>query len=153
MTISGIRFSTCDLPTIYFTCVRASRHRVKAGTFSPGRPGPVKRVTVGRAYFFAYDSKEKRTIATRTEALATESHLRSLIKALSWRVTALIITVAVVKVVTGDTGVAAAVGGADALVKIGLYYFHERIWNRIRLGRGRRIVGTPQPKGTLINPN
>ena len=73
-----------------------------------------------------------------------ESRSRSLIKAISWRVTALIVTVGVVLVVTGDTDLAAAVGVADALIKIALYYLHERVWNRVGIGRGGSQ--TPQTK-------
>ncbi len=69
----------------------------------------------------------------------SESRLRSLIKALSWRVTALIVTVLVVKLVTGDTEIAAMAGAADTAVKIGLYYLHERAWIRIKLGQGRHV--------------
>ena len=67
-----------------------------------------------------------------------ESHRRSLAKALSWRVTALIVTMAVAWVVTGDAKFAAAIGAADAAVKIGLYYLHERAWNRSNFGRKAR---------------
>lgn len=59
-------------------------------------------------------------------------------KALSWRVTALVVTVIVVKIATGDTEMAATVGAADALVKFVLYFFHERLWIRVKLGRGQR---------------
>ena len=78
------------------------------------------------------------------EERQSESRLRSLIKALSWRVLALIVTVTVVWVVTGNTDMAATVGGADALVKIGLYYLHERVWNRISFRQGARGVGTAE---------
>ena len=66
-----------------------------------------------------------------------ESRSRSLIKAVTWRVTALIVTVSVVLIVTKDTDIAVAVGVADALGKIALYYLHERLWNRLGIGRGR----------------
>ena len=64
-----------------------------------------------------------------------DSHTRSLIKALSWRVSAFIITVSVVLVLTGEAAFAAAIGIADAAIKIGIYYLHERVWNRTNFGR------------------
>ncbi len=73
-----------------------------------------------------------------------ESRSRSLIKAITWRITALIITVSVVLIATGDTDLAAAVGLADALVKITLYYLHERAWNRVSNGRGRPHIAQPE---------
>jgi uncharacterized membrane protein len=44
----------------------------------------------------------------------------------------------VVWVVTGEAKFAAAIGAADAAVKIGLYYLHERAWNRSNFGRKAR---------------
>ena len=84
------------------------------------------------------------------ETQPTESHSRSLVKAFSWRVISLIITVAVVQIITGDAGIAAVVGAADALVKIGLYYLHERVWNRINLGRGPNPAEVAQVKPIAI---
>ena len=69
---------------------------------------------------------------------SVDSHARSFVKALSWRITALIVTSIVVWVITGSMEFAAAVGAVDALLKIGLYYLHERIWNRSRFGRETR---------------
>ena len=63
-----------------------------------------------------------------------DSRGRSIAKALSWRVTALIITVSIVWVMTGEAVFAAGVGAADALFKIVLYYLHERAWNRSSFG-------------------
>ena len=70
-----------------------------------------------------------------TGAQGLESHYRSLIKAISWRVVALIITASIVWVVTGEIAFAAAVGGLDAAFKLGLYYLHERAWDRLSFGR------------------
>ena len=69
------------------------------------------------------------------DRLGSESHARSLMKALSWRVVALAITTGVVFVITGQATLAATVGVADALLKIGTYYLHERAWNHSNLGR------------------
>lgn len=71
----------------------------------------------------------------RRDHQRAESRSRSLVKALSWRVVALAATVSVVLVATGEVRFAAMVGAADALAKIGLYYLHERAWNRTDLGR------------------
>ena len=65
----------------------------------------------------------------------SESHGRSIAKALSWRFIALIVTFSIVWIVTGKVHFAATAGGADAVLKLGLYYFHERAWNRSPFGR------------------
>jgi uncharacterized membrane protein len=64
-----------------------------------------------------------------------ESHVRSLIKALSYRVSGFIVTGSVVWAITGEVAIAATVGAVDALLKIGLYYLHERVWDRFSFGR------------------
>ena len=67
-----------------------------------------------------------------------DSRVRSIVKALSWRITALIVTSIVVWVVTSSLEFAAVVAAADTVLKIFLYYFHERMWNRSGFGRKTR---------------
>lgn len=64
-----------------------------------------------------------------------DSHSRSIVKALSWRVLATAITVSVVLIITGKIRLAAEIGLLDTLIKLGVYYLHERIWNRVPYGR------------------
>ena len=64
-----------------------------------------------------------------------ENHKRSIIKTLTWRVLATVITTLVVYVFTREVVLAAGVGFADAMIKIFAYYSHERLWNRIDFGR------------------
>ena len=75
------------------------------------------------------------TAIERGDHRKAESRSRSLVKALSWRVIAVAATVSIVLVLTGDVHFAAILGSADALVKLGLYYMHERAWSRIGFGR------------------
>ncbi len=64
-----------------------------------------------------------------------ETPQRSLLKAISWRVCATIITTVLVWVLTGETSFAAKVGLADTAIKFMAYLGHERAWNRIKFGR------------------
>ena len=66
----------------------------------------------------------------------SESRRRSMLKALSWRALAVAITTSVTYAVTGQFELAAAVGLADTAIKLGVYYAHERVWNRIDYGQG-----------------
>lgn len=66
-----------------------------------------------------------------------ETKRRSLAKSLSWRFLAGIITTLVVLSITGRLQFAAEVGLIDTLVKLLVYFFHERAWNRINYGRLR----------------
>jgi uncharacterized membrane protein len=64
-----------------------------------------------------------------------ESHLRSIVKAITWRTGGTIVTFAVAWVLTKRIELAAQIGLVDTLVKIGAFYGHERIWNRLKFGR------------------
>ena len=65
----------------------------------------------------------------------SESSTRSLAKTISWRVIATLTTTTIVWLVTGKLTLAVAVGGIEAVTKMVLYYGHERLWDRIRIGR------------------
>ena len=59
---------------------------------------------------------------------------RHLAKALTWRVVASLTTFIIGWVVTGDLDFGMAIGAADVLIKIALYYFHERAWYHFQFG-------------------
>ena len=54
---------------------------------------------------------------------------KTLIKTMTWRVTASLTTFLIAWILTGDLLIGASIGGIEAIAKIFLYYFHERIWN------------------------
>lgn len=64
-----------------------------------------------------------------------ESSRRSLVKAISWRLIAVVVTSSVAWAVTSEITLAAAIGVFDSVIKIGAYYFHERLWNRVTYGK------------------
>jgi uncharacterized membrane protein len=64
-----------------------------------------------------------------------ETRRRSLAKSLSWRVVAGIITALVALAMTGQMKFAAEIGAIDTTVKLLIYFFHERVWNKIDYGR------------------
>ena len=47
----------------------------------------------------------------------------------------LVVTALVVWVVTRELKLAASIGVADTLVKLGAYYVHERCWLKVRFGK------------------
>jgi uncharacterized membrane protein len=64
-----------------------------------------------------------------------ESNHRSIAKTLSWRFVATIITTLVTLVATGELKFALTIGLADTTIKMGAYFLHERVWNRVNFGR------------------
>lgn len=67
----------------------------------------------------------------------TETRYRSILKAVSWRITASLITGSIVFVVTREALLAFSVGLIDTLIKLLAYYAHERAWMMIHFGRLR----------------
>ena len=66
-----------------------------------------------------------------------DSHLRSILKAVSWRIIGTIDTMVISYLWTGHLGKALAIGGTEVITKIGLYYLHERAWAQLPLGTMR----------------
>ena len=66
---------------------------------------------------------------------APDSHVRSFIKAVSWRVVGSTDTFILSLLVTGNAKYAISIASIEALTKIALYYAHERVWRMIAWGR------------------
>jgi len=64
-----------------------------------------------------------------------EARKRTLVKSISWRILATLLTSVIVLLFTGKFSLAIIVGGIDAIATFVLYYFHERMWNMITWGR------------------
>ncbi|RMF54575.1 DUF2061 domain-containing protein [Candidatus Woesearchaeota archaeon] len=63
-----------------------------------------------------------------------ERKRRSLAKAISWRIVASLTTMVLVWVFTGNLIISFGVGLTEAIVKMALYFAHERAWNSIKWG-------------------
>lgn len=65
-----------------------------------------------------------------------ESHIRSLLKGISWRIVATTDTILIVLLITCTSGKcsiesAIEIGLIEFVVKLAIYYVHERIWQKI----------------------
>ena len=66
-----------------------------------------------------------------------EGHSRSLVKAISWRVLGSIDTFMLSWFFTSSAKAAGAIATTEVITKIGLYYFHERVWSSVKWGTKR----------------
>ena len=64
-----------------------------------------------------------------------EKAYRSVVKTISWRTVGTLDTIIIAYFITGDLAMAASIGSIEVVTKMILYYFHERAWNKISLGR------------------
>ena len=67
--------------------------------------------------------------------MGTDSHKRSIFKAFTWRVVAVIITFSVSYFLTRKVELAVGISLSDTFIKVFAYYGHERIWEKIDFGR------------------
>jgi sulfate adenylyltransferase large subunit len=96
--------------------------------------------TVGIGIVEAVHPGDDRALARDTTKLinlihSTETHVRSICKAVSWRATGSLDTFIVAVLITGSSKVAGSVALAEILTKTLLYYFHERMWALIPWGK------------------
>lgn len=60
---------------------------------------------------------------------------RSLVKSLTWRAISVIVTMILVLLFTGNVALSAIIGGFDSVIKLGAFYWHERLWHQIQWGK------------------
>ena len=64
-----------------------------------------------------------------------ETHTRSIAKAVSYRLLGSAVTGLIFYILTGQPTLSVGAGALDVVVKIGVYFIHERLWDRISFGR------------------
>ena len=69
-----------------------------------------------------------------------ERHIRSIAKAISWRLIATVVTFLTAWALTGTVEIAAKIGLLDTAIKLVAFYSHERTWNKLNFGK------VPQPE-------
>ena len=63
--------------------------------------------------------------------MSVDTKKKTIAKTITWRITASLTTFLIAWILTGDILVGASIGSMEAIAKIFLYYFHERIWINI----------------------
>lgn len=58
----------------------------------------------------------------------------SLVKGITWRFVGSIDTVLISWIYTGDPMIGLKIGATEFITKVVLFYVHERIWNKIKIG-------------------
>lgn len=76
---------------------------------------------------------------TEEECLDRESRIRSLLKAVSYRLIGTLTTALVAWFVTGNVQAALTIGVAESVLKLGVYYAHERAWQMVPRGTISRL--------------
>lgn len=64
-----------------------------------------------------------------------ETHIRSILKAISWRAGGTMVTFAIAWILTREFELSAQIGILDMVIKVGAFYAHERLWNLTNFGK------------------
>jgi len=64
-----------------------------------------------------------------------DTRLRSLVKTISWRLTGSGATFIISWLISGNFVVAGSIAALQIVTNTILYFFHERLWNKITWGR------------------
>ncbi len=64
-----------------------------------------------------------------------ETKTRSIIKSITWRFLATLTTVSLVYIFTGKIDMAVEIGGIEVILKVIIYFVHERVWYKIGFGK------------------
>ena len=64
-----------------------------------------------------------------------DTHLRSILKASTYRATGTIVTSGIALLLLGQIELAVKIGILDTLLKILVYYAHERMWEKVNIGK------------------
>ena len=67
--------------------------------------------------------------------VSQDSPVRSLAKAISWRVTGSLDTIMLAWFFTSEITVAFSIGLTEVVTRVVLYYFHERVWTSVSPGK------------------
>ncbi len=77
-------------------------------------------------------SEKHKTAANYSKSKSSEKPIRSVVKAISWRIVGTLDTMVISWVITGELAMAISIGSIEVVTKMVLYYGHERIWNYIK---------------------
>lgn len=67
----------------------------------------------------------------KTKALVISAEKRHILKTFTWRIIATLTTTCIAWVVTGDPMIGLKVGSIEFVLKMVLYYFHEKAWHQV----------------------
>lgn len=80
-------------------------------------------------------ARDKEGTKSYSKDKTSERPVRSIVKALSWRIIGTVDTLLVSYFLTGEWLLASSIASIDFLTKLLLYFVHERAWNKINWGK------------------
>jgi uncharacterized membrane protein len=63
-----------------------------------------------------------------------ETRKRSILKSVTWRLICIVVSILTSFLLTSKWDIAVAIGTVYNVITMIVYYFHERVWNRVKWG-------------------
>lgn len=82
-----------------------------------------------------WSDKWVKAISSDLTSVKSDTHSRSLAKAVTWRTLGTIDTFILSWIITGQVKIALTISGVEVITKLFLYWAHERVWNKINWGK------------------
>lgn len=79
-----------------------------------------------------------------------DKHYRSVVKGISWRCFGTMDTITIAFFVTGDYTKAFSIGFTEVFTKVGLYYLHERVWQKIKFGTKPNVAPVEKVEANVV---
>ena len=96
-------------------------------------------------FFEAYQQHKAVVSQSIVIMVQKESHLRSILKGITWRIIATLTIIIIAYFKTGDVTLALEIGAIEFFIKFALYYLHERAWQLAPRGSIRQLFQTNKP--------
>ncbi len=97
--------------------------------------GPIALTEVATKIFLYFIHERLWNLVAWGREKSHVSHIRSIIKGISWRAFGTIDTILISWFYSGNPLGALKIGFSEVLTKVALFYFHERVWALIKWGR------------------
>lgn len=77
--------------------------------------------------------------------MPTETPTRSIVKAVTWQLMGLVTMTLIALAITGDLTASSGLAIVSALTGFVCFILHERVWARVKWGRGQANPARPRP--------
>ena len=74
-----------------------------------------------------------KTPETKTKSISISAEERHIMKTFTWRIIATLTTTVIAWMITGDPMVGLQVGSIEFVIKMFLYYLHEKAWHQVKI--------------------
>ncbi len=73
------------------------------------------------------------SLDSKIKTISVSAEKRHIMKTFTWRIIATLTTTIIAWAITGDPMVGLQVGSIEFVIKMFLYYLHEKVWHQVKI--------------------